>query len=427
MMIAIFYLSLFFFALIAFLNIRLAGWLLLMLLPTYLLRTQIWFIPTTWLELAIYILALITFISLVRSAQLKNTLLLIWRNYKPLWWAVLFWFLTATIATIISPDLRLSAGVLKGWWFDPILFLLVSLILIKNKSDLKYVITGLLGSGALVAIWGLLEYIFNFGIQADGLLNSVYKPANYVAMLVVPIIFLGWGELKNSFTLRRRILISFLISLQLVALWYTKSYGGFLGLVAGIIILLVFISDKKIKKIATIIFLFLCLAGSLIIAGQSKFQKIINLTERNSLTTRLQIWEISLELLKQKPILGVGLGNFYQPYRTQAFAMFQPPLEWEVVKAHNLFLNIWLEVGLLGLLAFSYLIFIYGKTVYKLLHQNLDSLDWWYLAGSLSALIATLAHGLLDTPYFKNDLSILFYFILFLPAILLYFRTKSID
>lgn len=427
MMITTFYLSLFFYGLITSLNLRLGWWLLLMLLPTYLLRAQIWLIPTTWLELAIYILALITFWQLLKQKKLRLEIKNLWINYKSILIAIGFWFLAATVATIISPNLRLSAGVLKGWWFDPILFFVISLILIKNKNDINVLITGLLGSGALVATWGLIEYVFNFGMQADGLLNSVYKPANYVAMLVVPIIFLGWGALKNSSTLKQRLLISFLTSIQLVTLWYTKSYGGFLGLIAGMIILLFFITNKKIKKVAIGLFIFFMLCGGLVVASQPKFQNIINLTQRNSLTTRLQIWEISLELLKQNPLLGVGLGNFYQPYRTQAFAMYQPPLEWEVVKAHNLFLNLWLEVGLLGLLAFIYLLIVYSQTVYKLLQQNLDQTDWWYLAGSLSALVATLAHGLLDTPYFKNDLSILFYFILFLPFLLLYFKTKSID
>lgn len=422
-----FYLSLIFFTIIAVLNLRLAWWLLLMLLPAYLLRTQIWFIPTTWLELAIYILLAVNIFKLWHQKILLLEIKKLWANYRVVLIAIGFWLVAALLATIVSPDLRLSAGVLKGWWFDPILLMLLSLLLIKNKKDINYLILGLLSGGAMVATWGLVEYVFNFGMQADGLLNSVYKPANYVAMLVVPIILLGWGVLKNSLTLKKRLLISFLISVQLVALWYTKSYGGFLGLMSGALILLFFITSKPAKKIAVMIFLLLMLIGGAAVASQPKFQNIVNLTERNSLTTRLQIWEISWELVKQQPIWGVGLGNFYAPYRAQAFAMYSPPLEWEVVKAHNLFLNLWLEVGLLGLLVFIYLIIIYSHCVSKLLKQNLTPTEWWILAASVSALTSTLAHGLLDTPYFKNDLAILFLLIWILPFILLQQKTKNID
>ncbi len=426
-MIVSFYLSLFFYSLIASLNLRLAWWLLVALLPAYLLRSQIWLIPTTWLELAIYLLFIVNLVKLWQQKILVSEIKRLWHNYQTLLIGVGIWFLAAVIATIISPDLRLSAGVLKGWWFDPLLLLFTSLSLLKTKKDLHFILLALLTSGAMVAGWGLVEYIGNFGRQADGLLNSVYKPANYVAMLVVPIILLGWGVLKNSPNPRQRLLVSLLISLQLLALWYTKSYGGFIGLVAGTIVLFFFITTKKTKQLAVIVGLFLFLIGGAVVANQPKFQNIINLTERNSLTTRLQIWEISLEVLKQHPFGGIGLGNFYQPYRAQAFAMYTPPLEWEVVKAHNLFLNLWLEVGLLGLLAFIYLLVRYSKKTYELLRQNLTPIEWWYLAGSLAALVATLTHGLLDTPYFKNDLSILFYFIILIPFVLDYFKKNSID
>lgn len=422
-----FYLSLIFFTIITVLNLRLAWWLLLMLLPAYLLRTQIWLIPTTWLELAIYVLFAVNIFKLWHQKILFTEVKKLWTNYRVALVAVGLWLVAALVATIISPDLRLSAGVLKGWWFDPILLLLTSLLLIKNKKDINYLILGLLSGGALVGTWGLIEYVFNFGMQADNLLNSVYKPANYVALLVVPIILLGWGALKNSTNLNNRLLISFLISLQLVALWYTKSYGGFLGLMSGILILLFFITSKKVKKIAAIFFLLLIFVGILTLASQPKFQKIINLTERNSLTTRLQIWEISLEVAKQHSFFGVGLGNFYTPYRTQAFAMYQPPLEWEVVKAHNLFLNLWLEVGILGLLVFVYLIIIFARCTYQLLKQNLTPTEWWYIAPSVAAMIATLTHGLLDTPYFKNDLAILFLLIWILPFILWQQKVNNID
>ena len=199
-----FYISLFFYGMIAVLNLRLAWWLLLILLPSYLLRTQIWLIPTTWLELGIYILSAITVWQLWRQKTLLAEIKSLWANYRVALIGMGVWLVAALVATIVSPDLRLSAGVLKGWWFDPILLLLISLLLIKNKQHLNNLFLALLSGGALVATWGLVEYVFNFGMQADSLLNSVYKPANYVAMLVVPIILLGWGVLKNSLTLKKK-------------------------------------------------------------------------------------------------------------------------------------------------------------------------------------------------------------------------------
>jgi O-antigen ligase len=213
------------------------------------------------------------------------------------------------------------------------------------------------------------------------------------------------------------------MSICVIALWYTKSFGGFLGLTTGTGVLFMFLPDIKLKYLLPT-FLLIAIIGILILSTQPKFKNIVNNSERNSLTTRLQIWEISIAVLKQHPVLGVGLGNFQAPYRVQAYKMYQPPLEWEVVKAHNLYLNLWLEVGLLGLLTFFGMLLVYAKEIKKLLQSKSTYELWWLVGGTLGALISILTHGLLDTPFFKNDLSILFLFVFCLPFILSKIKTQ---
>lgn len=416
----LFYLSLIFFTVLVIYKQRLGLLIILSLLPSFLLRTQIFNIPTTWLELAIYILVLVWFMRCLVNKNLFSTIRHTYKNYKILILGLGLWLLTAILATIASPDLRLSAGVLKGWWVDPIIFTWLLLVVTKNNQHIKYIFYSLLGGTVLLATYGLFEYIFGFGMQADGLLNSVFKPANYLAMLITPIIIIGLGLLlavKDDQQTKLKVSLSLAISL--VALYLTKSYGGLLGLGAGIFTLLLFIPDNKKRKKTIIAFIVLAIIGIGLISTQEKFQKIIRDNERNSLTTRLQIWEISTAVLKDNLWLGVGLGNFQQPYQAMAYSMYQPPLEWEVVKAHNLYLNTWLEMGLLGLLSLVYLLIIFSRAVSQaipLLWSKQKS--WWLLAGMIAAMVSILTHGLLDTPYFKNDLAILFLVILALPFML---------
>jgi len=84
---------------------------------------------------------------------------------------------------------------------------------------------------------------------------------------------------------------------------------------------------------------------------------------------------------------------------------------WEIFNTdtpHNIILNFWLEIGLLGLVAFG-MIFakFFKQTKVKLLQQKS-----WLTLGIAAAMITILVHGLIDVPYFKNDLAILFWIII---------------
>ena len=77
---------------------------------------------------------------------------------------------------------------------------------------------------------------------------------------------------------------------------------------------------------------------------------------------------------------------------------------------HNIFLNFWSELGLIGLLVFIWLWFKAGliNLINYWRFKTKTSLAWlsWGLAG---AWLASFVHGLVDVPYFKNDLALMFW------------------
>jgi len=110
-------------------------------------------------------------------------------------------------------------------------------------------------------------------------------------------------------------------------------------------------------------------------------------------------------VLEQRPILGAGLSGFQErvaPFyaRTQTSANFIDP--------HNIVLNFWVETGLLGLIAIAW-IFVTAFRVSWLGWHRGDH-DWRpYHLGVLLAMVAVVVHGMVDVPYFKNDLSLEFW------------------
>ena len=75
----------------------------------------------------------------------------------------------------------------------------------------------------------------------------------------------------------------------------------------------------------------------------------------------------------------------------------------------------WLNLGLLGLVAFFWLVGEAVRRVWhelkKFAHAKVCSVGWLKVTAFLMLLII-LVHGLFDTPYFKNDLALLFWLIL---------------
>jgi O-antigen ligase len=126
----------------------------------------------------------------------------------------------------------------------------------------------------------------------------------------------------------------------------------------------------------------------------------------NTLSLRLSLWRSALNLLAHHPLLGGGLSGFQssvQPYRDPAYreALIDP---------HNLFLNFWSETGLLGLLAFVWLSVVAVRYVARGVRGGSGSRALSIGVGA--ALLAVLVHGLLDVPYFKNDLALVFWVLL---------------
>ncbi len=106
--------------------------LLFLLLPTYLIRFNIGPLPTTLLEVMIWILIIIWLIKYNRSIifNLKSLIL----NHKSLFIAVALFLIAATISVFTSIDLRAAAGEWKAFYFEPILVFII-LITSLNKNN----------------------------------------------------------------------------------------------------------------------------------------------------------------------------------------------------------------------------------------------------------------------------------------------------
>jgi putative inorganic carbon (HCO3(-)) transporter len=135
---------------------------------------------------------------------------------------------------------------------------------------------------------------------------------------------------------------------------------------------------------------------------------------------RLIIWRETIQMLKDHPLLGGGLANY-----KAAIAPYHHALKiFEVYPhAHQFLLIIWSELGVGGVMVF---LLISLKKVFDYWHIRLRENKELYLI-LLISFVAMWIHGLVDSPYFKYDLSFLWWTMIALGVVTIRSKEKLFD
>ena len=398
---------------------RLGLIVLFFLLPSYLLKTELAGIPTTFLELGTYLAALAIVLRFYFDesfrVEAKNRLVFLKNQNKTFLILAALFFVAAIMAAVFTADLRRSLGVLKGWFFDPILAAFLLYITLE-RVDWGRLIAALSFSGSVLSIYGLAEYhIFYQDWYKDFhfRLNSIFTSANYLALYLGPVIGLSLGFLAFNREWKRSLIITVVLVLTSIinaaALFLGFSYGGYAGLaLASLFLVIHLFRSGHNKKLAFTALILLVTAATLTgawVIQSDKFQRdFYNVTGESSLRGRAEVWTTAIYIIRERPITGMGLGNFdkgYNQYVDQA--LDKDPLERDVIHAHNVFLDFWTQAGVLGFISFLALL-IYAASIFSN-RKKRGVLAY----AAMAAMLTIIGHGLLDTPYFKNDLSYLFW------------------
>lgn len=396
-------------------------------LPAYLIKTSILGIPTTLLELAIYILFIIWLVKNYRLPQIKESLSGIFPS-RLFALGVFLLMIGVFTSTALSVDLRASSGILKGWFLDPFLFFIVLASTVKTYDQKLRALFSLFASGAVVGIASLIYCFFPSlgGISYDGRLHAFYSSPNYLAMYLAPALLIGiWalvssecflGSGKKFFEGKHKYFWLISSAIILAAIYLTFSYAAWVALAFSLLLLVCSILrirgqavpiKKKIIFFVLVIFAFSAMFLSEI--GKSKFENLEKMAYRSSYNSRLMIWRSAWAIGKDNPLWGIGPGNFQRYYLDYQKRFTEPYLEWAVPQPHNIFLAFWLQSGFLGLAGFVILILWFFKKCFGLLKKTGEA-DYQKLAVILFAMMAyTLLHGFVDTTYWKNDLAIIFW------------------
>jgi O-antigen ligase len=113
-----------------------------------------------------------------------------------------------------------------------------------------------------------------------------------------------------------------------------------------------------------------------------------------SLENRLTYWQDTIKLIKAHPFFGVGIGNFDLSLSRYA---------------HNALLQIWAEMGILGIVSFIWLIIATLKTALQKIKLQSNKI---IITGLTASSIAFLIHNLFDFTFFLLEISLIWWALL---------------
>ncbi len=261
-------------------------------------------------------------------------------------------------------------------------------------------------SGALA----ILQYFFLIGLPSDFWGNpnepkravGFFIHPNNFALFITPLLAFLLPDLKSRvenlagkvFTINALPIIAWLLGG--VALLLSLSRGGWLGFIAAAGIFVLVSSSKKLLGI--FIGLGLILAIVVVSVPNLRYRILLPFYGEKSSVARLSLLDTGSKMVKDSPVLGQGIHGFN--YNWDKFNT-DPNLE-HYNFPHNFVLNAWIDTGLLGLISWLGIV-IFG------LYFGFKNRAKPFALGLALFIIAILVHGLIDIPYFKNDLAMVFW------------------
>jgi putative inorganic carbon (hco3(-)) transporter len=275
-----------------------------------------------------------------------------------------------------------------------------------TEDNTRTLLKVLMASTIVVAIFGLWQavsggytavYDFLYPIQEEisqipaweGRITSFLEHYNGLAgylNLVIPfcLAFAMGGTDPVLRTLSR-----WCLALAGIALLLTQSRGGLLAFIAILLVHVCFSArDRKtrVRRVA------LALVACLLVAAVAGFF-FQRLTEIDDFTavSRMAIWGGAFTVFVRSPVLGTGFGNL----RGLMGGLLNLPDGW-TGDAHNLYLELLAETGVLGFLVFGLLMTLAMRTALRQLRWTDNHFNKMTALAIFAVICGVLVHGMVD-------------------------------
>ena len=254
--------------------------------------------------------------------------------------------------------------------------------------------------------------LFDNLIRSEGTLG---QPNSYAGYLVPVMLLLLSAALASQGGMRKRYLLS--VGAGGLGLLFSLSRSGWLAFMAGIV-LLSFHPAMRLSRGATMRVMFLLVVGGLAVAWPLVKTRITG-DDQGAAEDRYWLAKHAWEIIRHNYLTGVGINN----YRFAMYEYLPAGYDWNFIyRVHNLFLLVFAEMGILGLMAITML---FVRPVLFCLHHlsRVTPKEAMLGVGTGVALVAMVIQNISDTGWSVAPLRSLFFILL---AIVTYLKSQQL-
>jgi putative inorganic carbon (hco3(-)) transporter len=339
-------------------------------------------------------------------------------------------FLAAIFSmTVSSIWLESVKGVLNFGWYLAIGYLM-TVVTITSKTQIRNVMMVMIGLAVIFSIFGIILYIQNLGavVQAD-FGRQVPEPffqehGTYAAYLMYGLCFAtAFGVRPSQSPARWTALV--LAIVIIIALIFSGTRAAWVSLAAPVAIIGGYHIIRRfhpLKLLAVLAILGLVVYGlyEYVISGivSGHFMSIGNVESNLSNLERLNRWAAAWNMWLDAPITGHGWAMYQHEYQSFRVMELQTPMSWYNMGAHQEFLTILAETGLIGFLPFMVIFLLCWRNSRAIRRITTDVFFVDASLGLSSAIFAYALHGLFNSYLMFDKIAVPFWVSIGLLAVI---------
>ncbi len=367
------------------------------------------------------------------------------------------------LAALISISIALSRGAAVRTFreevLDPFLFLSLALCCLRARQDVARLLTALFAIGFVIALLGIVQYLFFFtstlasrGPEGLSGIYTVYGSPNSVGLLFDYTLPIGLALIASRVSWKLRLCGLICCLPFFFILSQDQSRGAALAAfpIALIFVVLLSVRNRRLFLIGSLIVLIL--GAGIFGLYHQKITDYINKDVINghanqhgvsTLQRRIYLWQSAVDMIHDSPWIGYGLDNWLCHYSDpKTLSPWHPKPGWTKTCApapryyaiievnghttymndepslshpHNIFLHVWVSIGVFGLLAFVAVLilffWLFACVLSYVTHHRVEGNEQlrWLTIGVGAGMLAAIIQGMADSAFLEQDLAFCFW------------------
>jgi len=356
--------------------------------------------------------------------------------------AILIYLITILLSSINSQDylytLKESLFPISGI----LIYFIITRIFVETQNFaslrlMKKLYVVLVIGAILTSLYGMLQY-FNIDfvkwekshLRGKFFIIAMLSHPNFVAVYIGPIIPFIIYFLFKVRHISLKIILGLALLLNIICLKFTGARGTWIGvfvaLAVSLFLLYLNMRNRRVSSVPHIkrgflIALIVVIILSLFVFRHKRFTVAERVGDVSTVMTRLYAWVLATEMIKDKPLLGIGYGNYRVKYfdyvdktqKDERYQNYKQLLEYSQARmsarTHNDYLQTATELGVIGICAFLFMLVIIICELLKLIRSCKNS-DWKFLAiVQFASIVVILTDAFFNFPLLLPNTIILFW------------------